>query len=198
MAWPSTRNSRGLYSLAPAVSAPRSAKPSMAARSKPGTSSGAITSAASVRPQASSSGTDSAPSRTRVLIDPVQHSGHFAALAEAVHAHVGDRSDCSFHSALMRQERFLCTKAIRQPRWTNKMAVGGTRSAGQQMARIHCRATHPALAARSTMRTQTDVKCGIRLASLRRRLRNGRLDSAVLALRYSPAFGKKSCSPPIL
>ena len=63
MACPSTRNSRGLYSLAPAVSAPRSAKPSIAARSKPGTSSGAITSAASVRPQASSSGTDSAPSR---------------------------------------------------------------------------------------------------------------------------------------
>ena len=62
-ACPTTRNSRGLYSLAPPVSAPRSAKPSMAARSKSGTSSGAITSAANVRPQASSSGTDSASSR---------------------------------------------------------------------------------------------------------------------------------------
>ncbi len=39
----------------------------------------------------------------RVPIDPIQHGGHFAALAEAVHAHVEDRSDFGFHSALMGQ-----------------------------------------------------------------------------------------------
>src|SRR4029450_14143420 len=36
-----------------------------------------------------------------MLIDPREHSGHFAAFPKTVHAHVGNRSGCSFHSTLM-------------------------------------------------------------------------------------------------
>jgi hypothetical protein len=59
---PSTRSRRGSSSAAPKVSAARTANPSMLLRGKPGTSTGARTSAARTRPSAAASGTSSAGS----------------------------------------------------------------------------------------------------------------------------------------
>ncbi len=60
--WPMTRKRAGVYTSAPKVSSPRSAKPSIAARSNGGTGSAARISAASTRPAASPRPRSSGPS----------------------------------------------------------------------------------------------------------------------------------------
>jgi hypothetical protein len=42
-----------------------------------------------------------------VPIDPVQHGRYFTALAEAVHPHIGDRSDGIFHAAFITDKDVL-------------------------------------------------------------------------------------------
>ena len=70
--WPQTMTSRlsasrrGAVSVAPAISAARSAKPSTLARSNGGTSIGASTSCASTRPSAAASATRSAAQRRQI------------------------------------------------------------------------------------------------------------------------------------
>ena len=75
----------------------------------------------------------------RVPIDPVQHGRHFAALPEAVHAHVEDRGDFGFHTALMEVGVVPSCMASRPPghrdRNTGRLAARGA-SGEQRRARI--------------------------------------------------------------